>query len=200
IASCQPQTTARPKLAFRPHMLITAQMDETALTRLRRLGEVTYQNYRETYRVLTGEDLVEAMKGKHVLITEVDVVDVDVLPQLRDLRLVASCRGNAVNIDSQACAAFGVPLLHTPGRNADAVADLAVSFMLMLARKIAPAAEFLHDPEGEVGDLARMGAAYNQFQGVELWHKTVGVIGMGAIGSDESGSIPRQHRPRRIDQ
>ncbi len=182
IASCQPQTASRRRSAFRPHMLITAQMDETALNRLRRLGQVTYQNYRETYRVLTGEDLVEAMKGKHVLITEVDVVDVDVLAQLPDIRLVASCRGNAVNIDSEACAAFGVPLLNTPGRNADAVADLAVSFMLMLARRLAPASQFLHDPEAEAGDLARMGAAHSQFQGVELWRKTVGLIGMGAVG------------------
>lgn len=182
IGGSQPQTAPRRQTAFRPHMLITAPMDETALGRLGRLGEVTYQNYRDSYRVLTGEDLVEAMQGRQVLITEVDVVDMDVLARLPDLRLVASCRGNAVNIDSGACTAFGVPLLNTPGRNADSVADLAVSFMLMLARRIVPAAEFLHDPEGEAGDLARLGAAHGLFQGVELWRKTIGLIGMGAIG------------------
>jgi len=54
--------------------------------------------------------------------------------------------------------------------------------MLMLARKLVPAAGFLHDPDGEPGDLARMGAAHSQFEGIELWRKTIGLIGMGAVG------------------
>ena len=182
MGSSQVQVLERAESGFRPSMLVTASMDETALARLRALGEVSYQDYRQTYNVLIGDALVSALQDKHMLVTEVDVVDVDALSRLPGLHLVASCRGNAVNIDAAACTAYGVPLINTPGRNAEAVADLTLAFMLMLARKLAPATRFLHDPESEAGDLARMGAALNQFQGVELWRKTIGLIGMGAVG------------------
>ncbi|MCL5734558.1 MAG: FGGY family carbohydrate kinase, partial [Actinobacteria bacterium] len=163
-------------------ILVTADLDDDSLGAMRELGYVEYASYRDAMRLLTGDELAQAATGFHVFITEVDLVDKSVLLRLPDLRVVASCRGRAVNVDVAACSALAIPVLSVPGRNADAVADLTLAFMLALARKVVAANAFLHEPGRDAGDMGKQGQAHVELQGHELRSKTVGLVGFGAVG------------------
>ena len=163
-------------------ILVTAQMDEGALARLRALGNVTFASYLEARRLLQKESLVEVVSGYDVLVTEIDLVDADSLQKLKDLKVVASARDNAVNVDVEACSILGIPVLNAPGRNADAVADLTLAFLLMLARKLPEATQVLRASDVIAGDIGSIGSAFTELRGRELWQKTIGLVGLGAVG------------------
>lgn len=161
------------------NILVTARFDEASLDILRRYGQVTYEGFADEHRVLAGSKLVRALQGVHILITEVDQIKGYVLAKTQDLKVIACCRADPVNVDVPAATAQGILVLHTPGRNADAVADLTMLFMLALLRHFQPLAAMLRQPGDGIEKLAR---AFFEYRGTELWEKTVGLIGLGAIG------------------
>jgi D-3-phosphoglycerate dehydrogenase len=88
------------------------------------------------------------------------------------------------NIPVTAMSGRGVPVFNAPGANANAVKELVLAGMLMAARNLAPALSFV---AGLTGDDDAIGKTVEdgkkQFAGVELPHHTLGVIGLGRIGS-----------------
>jgi phosphoglycerate dehydrogenase-like enzyme len=112
-------------------------------------------------------------------VTEIEVVDAEVLAALPDVRLVATARGGPVNVDLDACAARGIPVVFTPARNADSVADFTVGLVLSLVRGIGAAERHLRGS----GWLVDGELPYLHFRGPELAGRTLGVVGHGATGS-----------------
>jgi len=72
-------------------------------------------------------------------------------------------------------------VLYTPGRNADAVAELAVSFMLLLARNTLRVIGTLRSQTESASDPKEYMARYEKMRGFELGCATVGLVGLGAV-------------------
>jgi autoinducer 2 (AI-2) kinase len=110
--------------------------------------------------------------------------------------MIGCCRGDPVNIDLERATAKGIPVFHTPGRNADAVADLTLAFLLMLARHLGPLQDTFRRGGERIagaGDFLKM---YSRFTGVELGGRTVGLVGLGAVGREVADAPPRVQGPR----
>ena len=77
----------------------------------------------------------------------------------------------------------GVPVFNTPGANANAVKELVLAGLFIASRNLIPAARFAHTLTGDVAEMAKaVEAGKKQFVGFELPGRTLGVVGLGAIG------------------
>ncbi len=87
------------------------------------------------------------------------------------------------NIPVDKLTALGIPVLNTPGANANAVKELVLTGMLLAARNICPAWHYAQQLDGDDASLhQQVEAQKKQFLGSELAGKTLGIIGLGAIG------------------
>ena len=164
-------------------ILVTATLDDWGLDTLRRFGDVSYEGFGDQKRLLAGRKLVRALEGFDVFVTEVDQVRSRVLEQVHRLQVIACCRADPVNVDIGVATERGIPVLYAPGRNAQAVADLTVALMLMSLRKIPQAMDIVRQEDGPQG-MVKMAVAFFDLKGSELWGKTVGIIGLGAVGRE----------------
>jgi D-3-phosphoglycerate dehydrogenase len=122
-----------------------------------------------------------------------DIADPDAIlvrsAKMHDLDLPASLKavgraGAGVNnIPVDRLSARGIPVFNTPGANANAVKELVVLGLLIACRRVLPALEFARGLSGSDAEIHKaVEAGKKQFVGFELPGRTLGVIGLGAIG------------------
>ncbi len=96
---------------------------------------------------------------------------------------IARAGAGTNNIPVEACAEKGVVVFNTPGANANAVKELVICGLFMASRKVAASLDWCKTLKGEgdaVGKLVEKGKS--NFAGPEIGGKTLGVVGLGAIG------------------
>ena len=100
-----------------------------------------------------------------------------------NLLAIARAGAGVNNIPLDRCAEKGIVVFNTPGANANGVKELVIAGMLLAARDICGGIDWVerHYDDPNVGSLAEK--AKNRYAGTELAGKTLGVIGLGAIGA-----------------
>lgn len=163
---------------------ITATIDDGNLARLQKHMDVHIEDWKVTKNIFFDAEAFSKRileERCDVLIVEADFVQKEVFDAV-DLKMVGACRGDPVNVDLEAATRKGVPVFFTPARNAEAVADLTLCFLLMVARNVYQAVSFVKGQRerfDNAGDFLNM---YEAMTGIELFRRTVGIVGFGAIG------------------
>jgi D-3-phosphoglycerate dehydrogenase len=160
----------------------TAPLRGPGLAELESLGTVFQEPWitgpTDPIRLLDADALAARMVelGANVVICEADSVKGPVL----DLPLLAvgSTRGDPTNVDVAGATAKGIPVLRAPGRNADAVAELAVGLLLACTRGVAAG-----DADVRSGNVFAGGTIPGQrYRGWQIAGRTIGIVGYGAVG------------------
>jgi D-3-phosphoglycerate dehydrogenase len=159
---------------------VTAPLRGPGFAKLRELTDVVYDPWidQSPLRIYSAEQLAERISAEaaDIIVVESDSVRGPVFDL--GLRAIASTRGDPNNVDIGAATAAGIPVLNTPGRNADAVAEMAVALLLAASRHLVAA-----DADVRSGNMFRDGSIpYQRFRGAEIAGRTAGLVGLGAVG------------------
>jgi len=104
-------------------------------------------------------------------------------PVPASLKAIGRAGAGVNNIPVPQMTAKGICVFNAPGANANAVKELVIAGMLLAARNICPAWDYTRQLQGTNAELSKqVEAGKKQFVGIELPNRTLGVIGLGAIG------------------
>jgi len=133
---------------------------------------------RDCYEIASEFSHPEAILLRSHKLQAVDIAD--------SVLAIARAGAGVNNIPVEACTARGIPVFNSPGANANAVKELVATGLLLGSRGVIEGIDYVHTL-GDMQDEAQLHkileAQKKQFKGSELVGKTLGVVGLGAIGS-----------------
>ncbi|MFJ6748638.1 2-hydroxyacid dehydrogenase [Streptomyces sp. NPDC091266] len=125
----------------------------------------------------TEEEMIEALQGVEICVTEHGPLIERILANCPDLKLFCTSRGGPVNVNLEAATRHGVAVCYAPGRNATATAEHTLTLLLAAARGVG-------DTHTDLRRGTWRGDYYDYDNcGIEIDGATVGLVGFGAIGS-----------------
>ncbi len=122
----------------------------------------------------------DASEAEAILVRSFNMLEME-LP--KNLLVVARAGAGVNNIPLEKCAKEGIVVFNTPGANANAVKELTIVMMLLASRDIKGSMKWVEDNKGDELINKSMEKAKSAFAGNEILGKTLGIIGLGAIGA-----------------
>ena len=166
--------------------LVTAPLRGPGFEVLQQFADVVYEPWLEyvPIRLYDPPRLAHRLAevGADLLVCEADFCSGPVMEL--PLRAIVATRGEPSNVDVPAATAAGIPVLHTPGRNADAVAELTVGLLFAVNRRIVPA-----DRDVRTGQVFTETLPYQRYRSELLAGQTFGIVGLGAVGRAVRGRM-----------
>lgn len=127
----------------------------------------------ESYPLLPGTDVTEDMKNASIIsVFTPSRLTADILSKFKNLELVATRSVGFSHIDTEYCEKNNIKVVNTPHYGDYTVAEFSFALLLNLVRKV-----------GQAHSNLKAGDASNDYPGMELFNKTIGIIGLGGIGS-----------------
>jgi D-3-phosphoglycerate dehydrogenase len=162
-----PSRLSRISAVTKPVVLIAEELSPATLAALGPDFEVRHCNGADRAELLAAITDVDA-----ILVRSATKVDQEALAAATKLKIVARAGVGLDNVDVKAATQSGVMVVNAPTSNIVSAAELAVGLMLAAARHISPAHQGLQQ-----GEWKR-----SKYTGIELYEKTVGIVGLGRIG------------------
>lgn len=142
---------------------------------LNKISETGLKNFPDTYTYSGEEANPDAILVRSASMHEMELSE--------NTLAIARAGAGVNNIPIDKCSEQGVVVFNTPGANANAVKELVLCAMLLSSRKIPAAIDWAKTLKGNGADVPKMvEKGKSAFAGPEIKGKTLGVIGLGAIG------------------
>ncbi|HXR08589.1 MAG TPA: phosphoglycerate dehydrogenase [Candidatus Acidoferrum sp.] len=154
------------------NVLVCDPISPKGIARLQRCKEF---NVTVLKQKMTEAELLPLVKEAQAMVVRSETkVTKNVIAAAPHLRVVGRAGVGVDNVDVDAATARGIVVMNTPGGNTISTAELTFSMLMALARKIPQAHASMKE-----GKWSR-----KEFQGTELYNKTLGILGMGRIGTE----------------
>jgi len=160
----------------RPRLVITRRIYQEVVASLQTEFDILADN-QATDQPWDQQALQQRIaQADYMLCSVADKIDASVIAAAARLKVIATGAVGFNNIDAAACKARGIRLTNTPDVLTQTTADFGFALMMATARRISESERY-----ARAGQWS--GWAFDQFAGRDLHHATLGIIGMGRIGS-----------------
>jgi lactate dehydrogenase-like 2-hydroxyacid dehydrogenase len=159
----------------KPKLLITRRVYDPVLQSLSGVFDIGHNQDRD--EPFTRSELIQKLADvDYLLCSVVDRIDEEILAAAPKLKCIANGAVGTNNIDLKACSARGIAVTNTPDVLTETTADFAWALLMATARRLTEAEHYLRQGQWK-------GWSFDQLAGVDVHGATLGILGMGRIGS-----------------